>query len=65
MGHDDDIARVNRATTHLNVARLQLEHALDEVYDSMFGDVPEWVVDDLNETLKEFRLSVIPRRRVI
>ena len=58
MGHDDDIARVNRATTHLNVARLQLEHALDEVYDPVFNSVPDWVLEELNETFTKYGLKV-------
>lgn len=64
MGHDDDIARVDRASGHLGAARVHLTKALDEVYDSAFGDVPDWVVDDLNETLQEYGLSVLPRRRL-
>jgi len=58
MGHDDDIARVERASKHLHAARRHLEDALDELYDPVFNSTPDWVLSELNETLKSYGLKV-------
>ncbi len=55
----NEARREERVIVAAGAALFQLEDALDEVYDCVFG-LPSWAIDDINAILSKYQLKVAP-----